>query len=297
VVMLTNHYRSHPQIIGFSNNQIYQRELRLLRDPKGRRALQAGSGVHVQEVSGQTVRGPKGRSWRNPIEAAAVADLIAGLRTKEDSSLSIGVVAPFRAQVEMIIEELDKRQASRNVLVGTAHQFQGDERDIMVFSPVVARGIPENSAKWVESPPNLINVAVTRAREALFVVADLEFCSRQDGILKHMARYCRTIQSLRETSPAELELFSWMCVEGWSPDVHVPSGDIEVDFILIAPSGEKLAIEVDGDEFHDDRKEQDKARDAYLIARGFTVLRFPAREVFETPASVIHRIKVKFDAD
>ncbi len=297
VVMLTNHYRSHPQIIGFSNNQIYQRELRLLRDPKGRRALQAGSGVHVKEVTGQTVRGPKGRSWRNPIEAAAVADLIAGVRTREDSSLSIGVVAPFRAQVEMIIEELDKRQASRNVLVGTAHQFQGDERDIMVFSPVVARGIPENSAKWVESPPNLINVAVTRAREALFVVADLEFCSRQDGILKHMARYCRTIQSLRETSPAELELFSWMCVEGWSPDVHVPSGDIEVDFILIAPSGEKLAIEVDGDEFHDDRKEQDKARDAYLIARGFTVLRFPAREVFETPASVIHRIKVKFDAD
>ena len=297
VVMLTNHYRSHPQIIGFSNNQIYQRELRLLRDPKGRRAIQAGSGVHVQEVSGQTVRGAKGRSWRNPIEAAAVADLIAGLRNKEDSGLSIGVVAPFRAQVELIIEELDRRQASRNVLVGTAHQFQGDERDIMVFSPVVARGIPENSAKWVESPPNLINVAITRAREALFVVADLEFCSRQDGILKHLARYCRTIQSLRETSPAELELFSWMCVEGWNPDVHVPIGDIEVDFILIAQSGEKLAIEVDGAEFHDDRKEQDKARDAYLAARGYTVLRFPAREIFETPASVIHRIKVKFDAD
>ena len=297
VVMLTNHYRSHPQIIGFSNNQIYQRELRLLRDPKGRRALQAGSGIHVLEVSGHTVRGPKGRSWRNPTEAVAVADLIAGLRNKEDSSLSIGVVAPFRAQVEMIIEELDRRQASRNVLVGTAHQFQGDERDIMVFSPVVARGIPENSAKWVESPPNLINVAVTRAREALFVVADLDFCSRQDGILKHLARYCRTIQSLRETSPAELELFSWMCVEGWSPDVHVPTGDIEVDFILITPSGEKLAIEVDGKEHHDDRQEQDKARDAYLIARGFTVLRFPAREVFETPASVIHRIKVKFDAN
>ncbi len=297
VIMLTNHYRSHPQIIGFSNNQIYQRELRLLRDPKGRRrVLQAGSGVHVQEVTGQAVRGPKGRSWCNPTEAVAVATRIANLRRTEDSGLSIGVVTPFRAQVDMIIKELDKRQASRNVLVGTAHQFQGDERDIMVFSPVVARGIPQNSAKWVESPPNLINVAVTRAREALFIIADLEYCSRQDGILKHMARYCRTIQSLRETSPAELELFSWMCVEGWSPDVHVHMGDIEVDFTLIAPSGEKLAIEVDGDEFHDDRKEQDKARDAYLWARGFTVLRFPAREIFETPASVIHRIKVKYDA-
>ena len=296
VVMLTNHYRSHPQIIGFSNNQIYQRELRLLRNPEGRRALQAGSGIHVLEVTGQAVRGPKGRSWRNPIEAVAVAELITKLRAKEDSGLSIGVVAPFRAQVELINEELDKRQASKNVLVGTAHQFQGDERDIMVFSPVVARGIPESSAKWVESPPNLINVAVTRAREALFVVADLEYCSRQGGILKHLARYCRTIQTLRETSPAELELFSWMCVEGWNPDVHVPLGDIEVDFILIAQSGEKLAIEVDGAEFHDDRKEQDKARDAYLAARGYTVLRFSAREVFETPGSVIHRIKVKFDS-
>jgi len=296
VVMLTNHYRSHPQIIGFSNNQIYQRELRLLRDPKARRALQAGSGVHVHEVTGQAARGPNGRSWINTTEAVAVAELIASLREQEDNSLSVGIVTPFRAQMVLIIDELDKRQASRNVLVGTAHQFQGDERDIMVFSPVVARGIPENTAKWVESPPNLINVAVTRAREALFVVADLEFCSRQDGILKQLARYCRTIKTLRETSPAELDLFSWMCVEGWNPDVHMNIGDIEVDFILVTPSGEKLAIEVDSEEFHKDRKEQDKARDAYLIARGYTVLRFKAREVFETPASVIHRIKKRIDA-
>lgn len=299
VVMLTDHYRCHPQIIGFSNNQIYQRELRLRRDPLMRSVLLAGSGVHVVEVTGQVVRGDKGRSWCNPPESTAVADLVAMLRAQEDSGLSIGVVAPFRGQVERIIEELDKRKASRNVLVGTAHQFQGDERDIMIFSPVVGRGMPDTSAKWVESPPNLINVAVTRAKEALFVVGDIEFCSRQDGILKQLARYCRTIQLLRDTSPAELELFSWMCVEGWNPEVHPVVGDIEVDFVLVTPSGEKLAIEVDGEEGptgHKKRRAQDQARDAYLIARGFTVLRFTARDVFETPGRVIHQIKARMEA-
>jgi very-short-patch-repair endonuclease len=296
VVMLTDHYRCHPQIIGFSNNLIYQRELRLRRDPQMHRMLKAGSGVHVVEVTGQVQRGDKGRSWCNPPEADAVAELVASIREKEDSGLSIGVVTPFRGQMDYIIAELDRLDASRNVLIGTAHQFQGDERDIMVFSPVVGKGMPASAAQWVESPPNLINVAITRAKEALFVVGDIEFCSRQDGILKPLARYCRTIQLLRNTSPAELELFSWMCVEGWSPDVHVPLGDIEVDFMLKSPSGEKLAIEVDGKEYHDKRREQDKARDAYLVARGFTALRFDAREVFETPAHVIHRIKERMSA-
>jgi very-short-patch-repair endonuclease len=75
------------------------------------------------------------------------------------------------------------------------------------------------------------------------------------------------------------------------PQVHPTIGDIEVDLVLDGENGVKLAIEVDGKEFHEDRQQQDKARDAFLKAQGYEVLRTPARAVMETPFEVLHSIK------
>jgi very-short-patch-repair endonuclease len=112
----------------------------------------------------------------------------------------------------------------------------------------------------------------------------------QEGILRKLALYCKDIQLLRETSAAELELFTWMVVRGWDPDIHKRVGDIEVDFLLKGTQGVRIAIEVDGDQ-HLRTPEQDRARDSYLQAHGYTVLRVRAREVMETPHDVIHRVE------
>lgn len=45
--------------------------------------------------------------------------------------------------------------------------------------------------------------------------------------------------------------------------------------------GERLVIELDGREFHSGRFEEDRQRDALLSSRGFRVLRFSYRQVFE----------------
>jgi very-short-patch-repair endonuclease len=223
-------------------------------------------------------------------EAEKVLERIQTLKQGDSRSLSLGVVTPFAAQKELLRERLDALGLASEVLVDTAYGFQGDERDIIIFSPVVAKGITGSASRWVESPPNLINVAITRAREALFVVGDFDYCLQQEGILRKLALYCRDIQMLRETSEAELELFSWMVVKAWEPKVHPRIGDIEVDFVLEGDSGVRLAIEVDGRQ-HAGTIEQDKARDAYLQGQGYNVLRFPTREVLETPFEVMHRIE------
>ena len=160
----------------------------------------------------------------------------------------------------------------------------------MIFSPVIAPGIESQSARWVENPPNLINVAVTRARRALFVVGDLDACEQQDGIMSELALYCRSVELLRSTSDAELELFSWLCLKGWNPAVHPMIGDLEVDFVLESRSGVRLAIEVDGREFHESRTARDRGRDAFLTAEGYRVHRIPARAVLETPFEVVRGI-------
>lgn len=165
----------------------------------------------------------------------------------------------------------------------------------MIFSAVVSSGISPGACRWVESPPNLVNVALTRARHALFVVADFEFCMQQDptGILRKLAEYCKDVQSLRDSSPAELELFSWMTLEGWNPEIHPRIGDLEVDFVLKDEKGGRLVIEVDGEEAHKNSRQSDQSRDAFLRAQGCNVFRTSARAVLETPYAVIQEIKEK----
>lgn len=290
VLMLVEHYRSNPQIIGFSNRHIYGRRLELKKNLDSHRQLPIASGVHSIPVRGKAEQGPDGRSWMNKPEAHAVIDLVKSLREGNSRWLSLGVVTPFSAQKHYLREQLDSTGLASEVLVDTAHGFQGDERDIIVFSPVVANGMTPGSCRWVETPPNLVNVAITRAREALFVVADFDACLQQEGILRKLALYCKDIQVLRETSAAELELFTWMVMRGWDPDIHKRVGDIEVDFLLKGVHGTRIAVEVDGNQ-HMRTPEQDRARDSYLQAHGYTVLRVRAREVMETPHDVIHRVE------
>lgn len=288
VVDLTAHYRSHAQIIAFANRYIYECRLKI-RDRQGD---DAGAGVVPVSVSGRATRR---RSWMNEAEAKAVVEWVRQYREVKDQAYhSLGVVTPFRGQKERIEYWLGKADLDEEgeIQVGTAHAFQGDERDVMVFSPVVAQGMSQGAIRWVEEPPNLINVAWTRARRTLAVVCDTDFLARQrpNGMLRHVADYCRDIRRMRETGSREEELlFNWMLLQGWHSQVHPVIGDIEVDFAL-RESGIRLAIEVDGDQ-HRRTEQEDIGRDQFLRARGWLVLRIPARDVRETPHEVIHLIR------
>jgi very-short-patch-repair endonuclease len=284
IITLDEHYRSHPLIIGFANEHIYKKRLRLNKDS----GQGAGSGLFCRNVVGSCER--VNQSWHNQEEAKAVVETVQQLRVEsQHAHFTLGVVTPFKEQVKLISKQLDGEGLSNNVLVGTAHSFQGDERDIIIFSPVVSRGITEAAASWVEKPPNLINVAVTRAREALFLVGDLSVCRQQPGILGKLAAYAERVELLRKTSREELELFSWMVIQGWTPEVHPVIGDIEVDFTL-RHEGRRLAIEVDGPP-HNLHRVEDSARDAFLMSKGYMVIRIPTRAVRETPAVCIEKIE------
>lgn len=292
VINLVDHYRSHPLIIGFSNREVYQKQLRLRKGTEDSRIGQDYSGVFGYDVSGVCSRGSNGRSWKNEPEAQEVVRVVHQLRDHDDfARLTLGVVTPFNAQEKHLQDELEKRSLLQDVTVGTAYKFQGDERDVMIFSPVISDGISESTARWVETPHNQINVSVTRGREALFLVGDFDACRRREGILGDLIRYVEDVQTLRETSPYELELFSRLVTEGLDPTVHSHIGDIEVDFVLRNRSkGVKLAVEVDGKQ-HEDQKHQDQSRDAFLQSRGYRVVRIPARSIEETPAQAIHKVK------
>jgi very-short-patch-repair endonuclease len=172
-----------------------------------------------------------------------------------------------------------------------------------LFSPVVAKGITDNASRFVGKKTNLVNVAITRAKDSLYVVGDFTMLSKRQDILGDLAKYAQVIETLRDQnrsdySPCELYMFTLMCAEGWQPDVQVNVGDARVDFVLGCEDGGKLAIETDGREFHEPGNQKDAARDAFLQARGYRVMRIPCQDVFQKPTDTINSIReIKDKAD
>ena len=290
VVYLVDHFRSHPQIISFANRFVYGDRLKLCRELRDIKVKYFGAGIHMRLVRGAANR-LEGKSWQNQLEAVAVVQLVKEIILNCPGS-TLGIVTPFKAQKELLNEMLSFLETQGNeIVVDTANGFQGDERDIIIFSPVIAPGMPSESIGWAEKPPNLVNVALTRARNALFIVADFDCFAQQKGIFKDLGEHCRNVQLLRDTSLAELELYSWMLMEGWKPRIHVRIHDHEVDFLLHAEDGRRIVVEVDGSEYHHDTTAQDRAIDASLEASGYTVVRVKGKEAIDTPQTVIDKIR------
>jgi very-short-patch-repair endonuclease len=282
-------YRGHPEIVALANRCADRRKLRLPGEPAEGNGSDSVVGVRTIAVGGSACPGGGGRSWVNEAEAARAAELIRDLVNEGAGSLSVGLISPFAAQRELVRERLEAMGVFSKGLVVAPDELQGRERDVIVFSPVVARGMPAMTRRWVDSPPNRLHLAVTRARRALFLVADIDHCLEHDGVLREVVRHGRDMQRLREGGRACLELFTWMLLQGWAPEVRPRIGDLEVDFVWERAPGQYLAIEVAGGESRFDR-ERDKAREAYLYWMGYERVRIEGEAVMDDPRDVIEGI-------
>lgn len=180
--LLDEHYRCHPKIIAVPNRHVYYDQLTVLTNPKMLKVTD-GPAVLWVSVRGDVRRPPSG-SAVNEAEAHAVATLVNQLRLEHPEEVGIGVVTPYSAQARLIDSKLDRRQGT--VQVGTVHKFQGDEKDIMVISPVGAEGIVGGSRRWLVNQLNLWNVAITRAKSRLIVVGDATWWGGQEGVIKDL---------------------------------------------------------------------------------------------------------------
>ena len=194
IVVLRDHHRSHSDIISFSNNFFYGGRLRVATDYRRLRRPE-GPAIRWLNVVGSATRPSTGGAV-NETEATAVVEELRRIAITQRFSSEIGVVTPFRAQANRIEEFVARDDAlamvlaTRNFICETAHKFQGDERDLIVFSPVVARSIPVGATGFLKSQGNIFNVGITRARGALVVAGDVAACASSDvNYLSVFARY------------------------------------------------------------------------------------------------------------
>lgn len=192
-ITLENHYRCHHDIIGYSNNQFYSR---FLDKPLNIRTDESNMSLPQQGVVMINVRG-KQESENvniNKIEADRTVSLAKEICSLK-ADVTIGIVTPFRDQADYIKSRVDD-SIKDNVEVNTAHGFQGDEKDVIIYSLVVTDNSPQRKINWIDyMVPNLVNVAVTRARQTLYIVGNGEYIksvSPERNALGYLIRYAQS---------------------------------------------------------------------------------------------------------
>lgn len=277
-LLLDLHFRSQPAIITFSNATFYGGNLEICTQATTLGDLDEPT-IRWHDVDGEAQRGGNGRSWRNLREAESVVGELGTLMPRlTELGLSVGVVTPYRAQVEEIRQLAHRRLGPEvdGVSIDTAHRFQGDERDVMILSPVVGHSMNASQIRFA-GDPNLINVALTRARRHLIVVGNRGACLREGTVLAQFATYVSRLEASSFDSPLELDLYEELLrrgvasqpgrlVAGYRLDLAIEQGRIRLD------------VECDGAAFHQNPA-ADRERDAAIELQGWQVVRLSGREL------------------
>jgi len=111
-----------------------------------------------------------------------------------DDSIDVGIISPYRAQVQYLKRLINKRaffKPFRHLIsVNTVDGFQGQERDVILISLV--RANDKGQIGFLRDLRRM-NVAITRARMKLLILGDASTMTRHP-FYKHLHDY---IQSLR----------------------------------------------------------------------------------------------------
>ena len=156
-IMLTYHYRCGKKIIDFSNKRFYNSSLHLdyLKND-GSLSL-----IDVKNINSKNKN-------ENYEEAQEIINYI-----KRNNLKDVAIITPFKNQ-QYLINDLLKENNINDVTCGTIHQMQGGEKSTIIISTSLSPKTSKKTFDWIKNNAEITNVAVTRAKENLIVVTDVE---------------------------------------------------------------------------------------------------------------------------
>ncbi|MCI8506139.1 MAG: AAA family ATPase [Lachnospiraceae bacterium] len=188
-VLLRYHYRCNRKIIEFNNRKYYNSRLLVC---SGSREEEPLGYVDIQD----------GRTEEKNTSPAEAEEIVRYAKENEDKT--IGVITPFVNQKNLIERRLSEEQIG-NVSCGTVHAFQGDEKQVVLFSTALTDETHGGTYDWLKNNQELINVATSRAMDKLVVFSSLKNLERlhreaEEDDLYDLIRYVRTNGSSKVAS-------------------------------------------------------------------------------------------------
>ena len=146
--LLREHYRWHPKIINFCNQQFYGGKLLIMTEDKGE--------ADVLEAI-KTTPGNFCKDHYNQRQIDVIKEEILPKYTEEEIA-NLGIIAPYNNQTDAIRSQIPGIDAA------TVHKYQGREKDNIIISTV------DNEITSFADDANMLNVAISRAKKKLAVV-------------------------------------------------------------------------------------------------------------------------------
>lgn len=169
---LTEHFRCRKDIIDYCNEHIYNNIIKPMKPNK------EGEN-HFRILNHNFNQSPSlGGSKENTLEAQLIIDDILkkikdlSKEEKEEYIKNIGVISPYRGQANKVLS-IARNNNLHGIVSGTVHKFQGSERNIIYVSTTIGEQDNASSAFFNRSEqPNIINVAISRAKEEIIIVGN-----------------------------------------------------------------------------------------------------------------------------
>ena len=304
-VLLDEHFRSYGPIIDFSNKEFYGDRIRIMSQCNNKDVL-------------ELVQVPDGKVdfdvTRNMPETEAIMQRLQEIiqddeRNKDENKepVTVGIISPFRGQVELIkkaINQIFSESTIRKhkIEVGTAHTFQGDERDIIMLSWAVANNSFNQSLTFLQIP-NLFNVAITRARKKQIIFLSKDPKSLPAGLLKDYIEFVQAYIARNKLSDElkideniyknsfEKEIANSLREEGFEVMAGKTIAGLSADLTVTSPTGKTIVIECDGVEDNVKSNKSQMKKQTLIERSGIQVERISYREWYNTKQGCIERIK------
>ena len=306
-LMLREHFRCVPQIIGFSNMLSYDDQIKPLREAGSSKLLPAVVNYRVKDGCRQD------RRKVNPNEAKTIVALMRSCMAQpEYAGKTFGVISLLGDdQVKVIQQEIersiDAREIiDRRILCGNASQFQGDERDV-IFLSLVDSGTGNGPLHMMnfgvdDATRKRYNVAASRARDQLWVVDSLDAANdlKPGDIRKTLIDYSMDPDARSEKhrqaekqaeSPFEEAVAKTLIDRGYNIQQQRSVGAYRLDLVAVC-GGRSVAIECDGERWHsgESKIREDMERQTILERLGWQFIRIRGSEYYRDPGKCMNRV-------
>ena len=219
VTLLKIQYRMNDDIMRFSSNYFYDGQVQSAPDVKYRSILDLDVPIEWVEAPMASAEGDEsspagegkaketrseragGTSISNAAEARLTLDTLQhyferiGKQRILDERIDVGIISPYRAQVQLLRRLLMKREFfkpfRRMISVNTVDGFQGQERDIIVISMV--RSNDDGQIGFLRDLRRM-NVAMTRARMKLIILGDRSTLMRHP-FYRQLGQYINSLKA------------------------------------------------------------------------------------------------------
>ena len=301
-LMLKEHFRCVPEIIGYSNKTSYDLKIKPLRE--------SGSSDLKPAVINYKVPGMRDEKRKiNELEAKTVVSLIkACIEMKEYADSSFGVISLLGDEQsdliqKMIVEKIDVTDIEKHdILCGNSSHFQGDERDVIFLTMVDSNSgeVPLRvMTDGTESArKKRYNVAASRAKNQMWVVNSLDVDNdlKTGDIRKEFLEYVSSPKEMLLTeemeknseSVFEEKIAKYLISEGYHIEQQWEAGLYKIDMVALFQD-KKVAIECDGEKWHSTEEQirEDMERQNVLERCGWEFIRIRGSRYFKNPESTM----------